>query len=121
MGHAIENELPFNLHGKRLAVLLELPSVCSAGRSVPNIDACIVSQLMRRFWTRISLEILGCAHNHQPPIRSDARGDHIFADGFAQTYARVEPLFDNIDEPVANLDLQRDIGMLFQEYCKHAP
>src|SRR3546814_8492795 len=69
MGHAIENELPFNLHGKRLAVLLELPSVSSAGRSVPNIDACIVSQLMRRFWNRISLEILGCAHNHQPPIR----------------------------------------------------
>ena len=72
-------------------------------------------EFVRRRRFRPSLEIGGRADDDQADARLDTQRDHALGDAFAEADAGIEALFDDIDQPVRGVDLQLQIGILFEQ------
>ena len=73
---------------------------------------------MGRDGRRATFEIGWRPYYREAPIRADANGYHVLADGSTQAYARVESLFDNACKAVVDEELQADIsGQVFKNHA----
>ena len=92
-----------------MAVFFEFPDVNPAIDRMPDIDARMSGQIMRHRRDAMPVEIGRRSHDGQPPVRAETDRDHIPVDRLSQTYARIETLPDDVDEPVINDDFNADI------------
>ena len=86
-----------------------------------DVHAFMPGQLMGGCGSRVAGEVFWRTHHGQPPIRAYANGDHVFADRFAHADAGIKSLLDDVGEAIVDVELQRDIRVAGQEFCKHRP
>ncbi len=102
-----------NLH--RAAVAFEFPRKQPAAADQAVIDADVTLDVGRRCRNGMDREIVRSTDHDRPEIRPDRHGDHIPVDRLAQANTGVEAARDQVDQPVVDTDLDRDLGMRKQE------
>ena len=89
--------LVLNLHG-------DAPS-----RRAPEAQAGVILQVFHRFWRSAPRKVVGARDHDQPERRGQALGDHVLGDELSQAHPGVEALRGDVDEFVADGDLQFDL------------
>jgi hypothetical protein len=83
----VEGQLTVDPDAKLLPALGKFLRVKTSGRFVAHVDAVVPGEIVRVNGGRMVGQVAGRGDRHQTPIRSNANGNHVFLDAFAQANA----------------------------------
>ncbi|XXX57229.1 hypothetical protein WMF19_03775 [Sorangium sp. So ce124] len=108
----VAHERPAHRDIEVLPVLGELPPVDVPARDLPVVDARVRVQVARVLRLPARGEIRGRPHDGDALFLADADRDHLAVERLAEADARVEPLRDDVREPVLDrhVDADRRVG-----------
>ncbi|MNE57427.1 hypothetical protein D3C80_1523910 [compost metagenome] len=86
-----------------------------------DINAVMPDKIVRGFRGVILLEIGGRRHHAQSPVPTDPYRHHVLVNRFAQAYAGIKALLDDIGKAVIDTDFNIDLRVFFQKICQHRP
>ncbi|MNN13818.1 hypothetical protein D3C76_1501700 [compost metagenome] len=72
-------------------------------------------QILGDLWLFALVEVPGRAHHSHAKVRGNPHSDHILCHLIAYPYPRVITFSDDIDQPVADVDLQGEVGIIRQQ------
>jgi hypothetical protein len=67
------------------------------------------------------IEVVLRRDSNEPPVWTDANGDHVLVEAFPKPYASVEALFDDVAEAIVNVQLEANVRVLPQHRFQFRP
>lgn len=106
----VECGLTIDMNVQFAPVFFEFPGVQAAVRREPQVDAAMLSEILRHFRYGSILEVSRRSDDGHADIRAEAYGNHVLCDLLARAHAGIVPFGNNVGEPVIDDDFDLDVG-----------
>jgi len=104
-----------------LTRLGKLPGIQATMSGQTQVRAVMGGQILGNLWLFTMGKVTRRAHDSHAKVRGNSDCDHVFCHLIAYPHPRVITFSDDIDQPVADIDLQGEVGIFRQQPGEFRP